>query len=61
MSKKIKFVCEMDADSFEEFVEEMGGSYDENCLYENINAMLDDLPVCCWCVGYNVEEDEDDD
>lgn len=60
MSKTIKFVCGMDSDSFEKFVEEMGGSYDENCLYDDINGMLDDLPVCCWCLGYNIEDDEEE-
>ena len=58
MSKKIKVVIEFDADAFEEFVEEMGGSYDEDCLYEDINGMLDELPVCCWTLGYNIIDDE---
>jgi hypothetical protein len=56
--RTIKVVFEMNAEDFENFIEEMGGSYDEDCLWEDINGMLDELPVCCTVRGYNVEEGE---
>ena len=58
MTKKIKVVIEFDADSFKEYLDEMGGSYDENCLYDDIGGMLDELPVCCWVLGYNIVDDD---
>lgn len=54
---KIIITAEIDSDDFAEFIEGMGDSYDENCLYEPINAMLDDLPVCVFLRGYNIEDD----
>lgn len=58
--RKIKVVFEMDAEDFENYIEEMGGSYDEDCLWEDINGMLDELPVCCTVRGYNIEEEENE-
>ncbi len=59
MSKTIKVVVDIDEEDFKEFIEEIGGEYDENCLYEDLNGALDNLPFCAFVVGYNIVEEQD--
>ena len=41
------------------FIEENGGEYDENCLYEDLNGALDSLPFCAFVVGYSIIGEQD--
>lgn len=59
MSKTIKVVVDIDEEDFREFIEENGGEYDENCLYEDLNGALDNLPFCAFVVRYSIVEEQD--
>lgn len=59
MSKTIKVAVDIDEEDFKGFIEENGGEYDENCLYEDLNGALDNLPFCAFVVGYIIVEEQD--
>ena len=60
MGRIIKTVIEIDEEDFMEYVENEGGTYDENCLWEDLNGALDSLPFCTNVVGYNIYGEYDD-
>lgn len=60
MSRIIKAVIEIDEDEFKEYVEEEGGVYDEDCLWEDINGALDSLPFCTSVLSYNIYGSDED-
>lgn len=61
MNKTIKVIVDIDEEDFKEFIEEEGGEYNENCLYEDLNGALDNLPFCAFVVGYKIIGEELDD
>ena len=56
MSKTIKVIVDIEKEDFKEFIEENGGEYDENCLYEDLNGAPDNLPSCTFVVRYKIVE-----
>lgn len=58
MSRTIRAVIEIDEYDLQSYIEDIGGSYDENCLSEDINGALDDIPFYVSLVGYNVIGDD---
>lgn len=48
MSKTIKVIVDT------EKIEENGGEYDENYLYEDLNGASDNLPSCTYVIGYKI-------
>ena len=61
MSRTIRTLIEIDENDLKEYIEENGGVYDEDCLSEDINGALDNLPFSAFLIGYKIIGDEDDD
>lgn len=60
MSGTIRAIIEIDEDDLKEYIEGIGGVYYENCLSEDINGALDNLPFSAFLIGYKIIGDEED-
>ena len=50
----ISFIC--DEDDFQRYIEEQGGIYDSRNMYEEVNGLLDGLPISAILTGIYTDE-----